>query len=49
LSKGHFDKGKLDQAIRDVKSVLDHNTLQPSSRDALLRDVADLRAARERR
>jgi hypothetical protein len=49
LSKGHFDKGKLDQAIKDVQSVLDHNTLQPSTRDALLRDVADLRAARQRR
>ena len=48
LSKGHFDKGKLNQAISDVQSVIDHNTLQPSSRDALLRDVADLRATRQR-
>jgi hypothetical protein len=49
LSKGHFDKDKLDAAINDIQSVLDHNTLQASSRDALLRDVSDLRVARERR
>ena len=49
LSKGHFDKDKLDTAINDIQNVLDHNTLQASSRDALLRDVSDLRAARERR
>jgi len=49
LSKGHFDKDKLDTAISDIQNVLDHNTLQASSRDALLRDVSDLRSARERR
>ncbi|MFL6351294.1 MAG: hypothetical protein ACJ74Z_05535 [Bryobacteraceae bacterium] len=49
LAKGKFDKDKLDDAISDVQGVLDHNTLQASSRDALLRDVADLRAARARR
>jgi hypothetical protein len=49
LSKGHFDKDKLDDAIADIQSVLDHNTLQASSRDSLVRDVADLRAARARR
>lgn len=49
LSKGRFDKDKLDDAISDIQSVLDHNTLQASSRDALIRDVADLRAARARR
>lgn len=49
LSKGRFDKDKLDDAISDIQSVLDHNTLQASSRDALVRDVADLRAARARR
>ena len=49
LSKGKFDKDKLDEVISDIQSVLDHNTLQASSRDALLRDIADLRAARERR
>jgi hypothetical protein len=49
LSKGHFDKDKLDDAIADIQSVLDHNTLQASSRDALLRDATDLRSARARR
>jgi hypothetical protein len=49
LAKGKFDKDKLDDAISDIQSVLDHNTLQASSRDALVRDVADLRAARAQR
>jgi hypothetical protein len=49
LAKGQFDKDKLDDAINDIQSVLDHNTLQASSRDALVRDVADLRAARAQR
>jgi hypothetical protein len=49
LAKGKFDKDKLDDAISDIQSVLDHNTLQASSRDALMRDIADVRAARERR
>jgi hypothetical protein len=49
LTKGHFDKDELDRAIDDLKNVLDHNTLQASSRDALLHDIEDLRAAREHR
>jgi ABC-type transporter Mla subunit MlaD len=49
LAKGKFDKDKLDDAIEAIQSVLDHNTLQASSRDALVRDVADLRAARAQR
>ncbi len=49
LTKGHFDKSELDRAIHDVQSVLDHNSLQASARDALLRDVQDLRAARDHR
>ncbi|MFL6543592.1 MAG: hypothetical protein ACJ8LM_00220 [Candidatus Udaeobacter sp.] len=49
LAKGKFDKDKLDDAIGDIQSVLDHNTLQASTRDALARDIADLRVARERR
>ena len=48
LSKGHFDRGRLDRSIDDLKSVLDHNTLDPGSRDALRHDVEDLRIARER-
>jgi len=49
LTKGHFDKGELDKAIHDVQSVLEHNALQASARDALLRDVQDLRAVRDHR
>ena len=49
MTKGHFDKGELDKAIHDIQSVLDNNSLQASARDALLRDVQDLRAVRERR
>lgn len=48
LSKGHFDKDKLDRAIDDIKSVLDHNTLDPRARDMLRRDTEELRIARER-
>jgi hypothetical protein len=49
LTKGHFDKSELDKSIDSIKDILDHNTLQASSRDALLRDVEDLRIARDRR
>ncbi len=48
LVKGHFDKDKLDDAIGDIQSILDHNTLQATSRDALMRDAEDLRVARAR-
>lgn len=46
LSKGKFDKEKLDSAIDDVKNVVENNTLTPDSRDAL---TADLRSLRELR
>ena len=46
LTKGKFDKGKLDQAIDDIKNILDHNTLSANDRDALMQDVADLRKLR---
>ncbi len=49
LAKGHFDKDKLDQAINDVKNVVDHNTLASPARDALTADLRDLRDMRERR
>jgi hypothetical protein len=49
LTKGKFDKGELDKSIDEIKGILDHNVLQASSRDALMRDMADLRMARERR
>jgi len=49
LAKGKFDKDKLDDAINDVKNVVEHNTLTPGDRDALTRDLEDLRAMRARR
>lgn len=48
LTKGHFDKDKLDHVIGDVQAVLDHNTLMAQSRNALLQDVTQLREARAR-
>lgn len=47
LSKGHFDKGKLDACIKDIDGILNHNTLQPSGRDALKSDVTALKVARD--
>ncbi len=44
---GVFDKDKLDEAIGNVQSVLDHNRLSPGGRDLLGRDVSDLRRLRE--
>jgi len=49
LTKGHFDKEALGNSISDIQGILDHNTLQASTRDMLLRDVGDLRVARDRR
>lgn len=47
FTRGHFDKDKLDTAIDDVKNVVDHNTLEPTDRDALRADLGNLRAVRE--
>jgi hypothetical protein len=49
LSKGKFDKDRLDEAIEDLKNVVDHNTLTPEDRDALNADLRDLRQLREQR
>jgi hypothetical protein len=49
LTKGKFDKGELDKSIDKIKQILDKNVLQASSRDALMRDLEDLRVARARR
>lgn len=49
LTKGHFDKGQLDRSIDNIHDILNHNVLQASSRDALMRDASDLRVARARR
>jgi hypothetical protein len=47
LTRGHFDKGRLENAIGDLKDVMDHNTLEPAARDALQRDLGDLRVMRD--
>jgi hypothetical protein len=47
MTRGHFDKDKLDTAIDDVKNVAEHNTLEAADRDALRADLGNLRAVRE--
>jgi len=47
LSRAHFDKGKLDDAINDLKNVVRNNTLNPRERDALAADLSDLRTLRD--
>lgn len=49
LVKGKMDSGALQQSLGALKSILDHNTLPVSGRDALMRDLSDLQAARSRR
>lgn len=49
LTKGHFDKGQLNSSIDKIHDILNHNVLQASSRDALMRDEGDLKVARDRR
>jgi hypothetical protein len=49
LSRGHFDEGKLKDCIGAINDILDHNTLQPSTRDALRADNEDLKVVRDRR
>jgi hypothetical protein len=47
LAKGKFDKGALDHSIDSLNDILEHNTLQASSRDLLRKDLADLKYARD--
>jgi hypothetical protein len=47
LSRGHFDKGKLDGAIDELKEVVRNNTLESHDRDALASDLEQLRALRD--
>ena len=48
LSKNKFDKDRLNEAIDDLKNVVNHNTLSGEDRDALTQDLQDLRAIRSR-
>jgi hypothetical protein len=47
LSRDHFDKGKLDAAIDNLKDVVKNNTLESHDRDALATDLSDLRTLRD--
>ena len=47
LSHHHFDKGKLDSAIDNLKDVVKNNTLESHDRDALATDLSDLRTLRD--
>jgi hypothetical protein len=47
LRRDHFDKGKLDSAIDDLKNVVKNNTLEGHDRDALASDLSDLRTLRD--
>lgn len=44
--RGHFDRGKLDDAIGDVQHVIDHNPLDERARRILWNDLSSLRAFR---
>jgi hypothetical protein len=48
LVKGKFDNGELDKTLDCLKDILDHNVLQASTRDNLMRDMTDLKIARDR-
>jgi hypothetical protein len=47
LSRGHFDKGKLDGAIDELRDVIKDNTLESHDRDVLAADLADLRTLKD--
>jgi hypothetical protein len=47
LRRDHFDKGKLDDAINNLKDVVKKNTLDGRDRDALAADLSDLRTLRD--
>jgi hypothetical protein len=47
LRHDHFDKGKLDASIDNLKDVVKNNTLESHDRDALASDLSDLRTLRD--
>ncbi len=49
LSHNKYNKGEMNDSIDEIKSILDHNTLQARSRDALAHDLTELKIARDRR
>lgn len=49
LRHDHFDKGKLNASIDDLKDVVKKNTLESHDRDALAMDLSDLRTLKDTR
>ena len=49
LRRDHFDKGKLDDSIDNLKDIVKNNTLESHDRDALAMDLSDLRTLRDTR
>jgi hypothetical protein len=49
LRRDHFDKGKLNDSIDNLKDVVKDNTLESHDRDALAADLSDLRTLRDTR
>jgi hypothetical protein len=49
LRRDHFDKGKLDDSIDNLKDVVRNNTLESHDRDSLATDLSDLRTLRDLR
>jgi hypothetical protein len=49
LRRDHFDKGKLDDTIDNLKDVVRNNTLESHDLDDLARDLSDLRTLRDTR
>jgi hypothetical protein len=49
LRRDHFDKGKLDDSINNLKNVVKDNTLESHDRDTLAADLSDLRTLRDTR
>jgi hypothetical protein len=49
LRRDHFDKGRLNDSIDNLKDVVRNNTLESHERDALATDLSDLRTLRDLR
>ena len=43
---GHYDSGKLDIPINDVRIIVEHHTLDTNAHDALSNDLMDLKDMR---
>ncbi len=46
LHQGHFDKGRLDHGIDDIRGILGHNPMDARARDILNHDLSELRKLR---